>query len=100
MRNANRVQGPGQAVSQHPAFEHIERGVARLLTEYEINGEDFPDPDTIMSGDAATAIVLWVLSHEGASEIASELRKVCSERHANLPNLNDIVYRELGLPRN
>lgn len=82
-----------------PPLEDIQRGVASLLTDYENSGAALSDPDTITAEDAAKAIVWWVLAHEGSDQLVGKMREVHGQPDTSRPDLNDIVYRKLGLPR-
>jgi hypothetical protein len=85
--------GTRQADAETSALDRIERGVSRMLSDFEN-----PEAD-LLSGEAAKAVVFWVLTHEGVHEALREARKLGSMDHTVLPDLSDVAYRVLGLPR-
>lgn len=72
-------------------FSDLERGVARLLSQYEQGDQ--------LAEEAAQAIVFWVLTHEGANEALAKVRQIDRVNSTVTPNLDNICYGILGLPR-
>lgn len=72
------------------ALKTIETGVASLLNQFET--EDW------LAGEAAKAIVLWVLTHERVHEAFSEAHNLGGQIHAVSADLQDILHRVLRLP--
>jgi hypothetical protein len=89
-KNAGAVSGNEEC---KPSFglTALECGVARLLSQYE-QGD-------MLAGEAAQAIIFWVLTHEGTNEALAKFRQIDCVQGAISPHLDNICYGILGLPR-
>lgn len=84
------VKEPRQAVTLAPAFIGLQAGVASMLDAYERGNH--------LAGEAAKAIVLWLISDERGYKLSRELNQLAPQVSAIAPDIEDILHRELGLP--